>query len=209
MATGRTLSLAAIFWVAGSCQVVISQSAQPNDPTVHAGQLNGILDRFAEERDRRYMDMFKGLASLMDQRFSDQATALAAASVASEKAISMAFAASERATTSALTSAKEAVAKAEIAADKRFERIDEISTQIKDLGLASLPRTEYASEFNVLQSRMEAIETEVSRIVGALLLVAAVLPLASGLVVFFVSKRFRDRDAAGPAPRRGYERDVS
>jgi hypothetical protein len=186
MATGRALSLAAIFWVPGSCQVVISQPAQANDPTIHAGQLANIMDKFAEERDRRYTDMFKGLSDLMNQRFTDQATALSAASVASEKAIQNAFLSSERATTMALTSAKEAVAKAEIAADKRFERIDEISAQLKELGAISLPRTEYAAAGITIQGRMEIIEAEVSRMVGALLFVSALAPVLSGLVVFFV-----------------------
>ena len=178
-----------------------------NDPTIHVGQLNSILDRFVEERDRRYMDMFKGLTTLMDQRFTDQQTALAAASVAGEKAIQSAFLASERATTMALTSAKEAVQKAEISADKRFERIDEIARQIKELGSASLPRTEYAPEFLVVQSRMEAIETEVSRIVGALLLVSAMVPFGSAVVVFFVSKRARERETVGAPPHRGFMRE--
>ena len=204
MVAGKTLSLAAIFWMA-ACQVVFSQQAQANDPTVHAGQLASIMEKFADERDRRYMEQIKGLATLMDQRFSDQAVALTAASVASEKAIQSAFAASERATTSALTSAKEAVQKAEISSDKRFEIIDEIRGQLKDLGQVSLPRTEYASEFVVLQARMEAIESELAKIVGALILVAAMVPVVSAGVIFFISKRGRERGENGPPPRRGDE----
>src|ERR1017187_4921337 len=100
----RALPLAAIFWML-ACPVAFSQAAQANDPTIHAGQLSSIMDKFAEERDRRYTDELKALTVLMDQRFVDQAVALAAASVASEKAIQNAFAASERATTSALASA--------------------------------------------------------------------------------------------------------
>jgi hypothetical protein len=194
---GRALTLSAIFWIAGSCQVVFSQPAAANDPTIHAGQLSVIMDKFAEERDRRYMDMFRGLSDLMNQRFADQAVALTAAGVASEKAIQAAFAASEKATTSALTSAKEAVQKAEMSADKRFEAVDEIRSQLKEQALVALPRTEYASEFAILQSRMEAIETEVSRMVGALLFISALAPVLSGLVVFFVVRRGNRSLSAG------------
>ena len=200
---GRSLFLAFIFCAAGSCQVAFSQSAPANDPTIHAGQLALIMDKFAEERDRRYMDMFKGLEELMNQRFSDQAVAVTAANVASEKAIQAAFAASEKATTAALTSAKEAVQKAEISSDKRFEVIDDIRSQIKELGALSLPRTEYVAE----QTRMEAIETELARIVGALLLVSALVPIGSAVVVYFISKASRERELehqrAGPPPHRG------
>jgi len=160
------------------------------------------MDKFAEERDRRYMDMFKGLTDLVNQRFSDQAVAVAAAFAANEKAIQAAFAANEKATAAALASAKEAVMKAEISADKRFESVNEFRGQLKDQAATLLPRTEYTSELLALHARMEGVEGELSKLVGALLLVSALAPLLSGLVVFFVTKRDREqrvRDAVNHA----------
>ena len=61
------------------------------------------------------------LKSLMDERHATQSKALDAAFVAAEKAVQV-----------ALESAEKAVSKAELAADKRFESVNEFRATLQD-----------------------------------------------------------------------------
>src|ERR1700730_3038561 len=125
-----------------------------------------LLERFANERDKRYSEMFKTQKDMSDQRFADQAIAISTAFAANEKAITAAFAANEKlvtaafnanekATAMALASAKEAVAKAEAASEKRFESVNEFRGQLRDQAASFITRDEYSIQLKSITDKLD------------------------------------------------------
>jgi hypothetical protein len=103
-----------------------------------------------------------------------------------ERANGQRFDAQERAVSAALAAAKEAVAKAEMAAEKRFDSVNEFRNTLKDQQQTLLPRAEAAVQFKTTQDRLESIEGRLrllqGRSEGANWLWSIVLGLA-GLVL--------------------------
>ena len=125
-----------------------------------------LLERFANERDKRYSEMFKTQKDMSDQRFADQAIAISTAFAANEKAIMAAFAANEKlvtaafnanekATAAALAAAKEAVAKAESASEKRFESVNEFRGQLRDQAASFITRDEYSIQLKSITDKLD------------------------------------------------------
>ena len=129
----------------------------------------------------------------MEAGFASQAVAVQAAFAAQEKAIAAAFAAQEKATAAALAAAKEAVAKAEVASDKRFESVNEFRGQLKDQATTFMPRTEYISDHLMIISRLDAVDSTEAKIIGGLIFAATLLPILSGITVFFVTRKDRSK----------------
>lgn len=82
-----------------------------------------------------------------------------------EKRNGQRFEAQEKAVASALQAAKEAVAKAEIAAEKRFDSVNEFRAQLSDQAGTFMPRLEaeqriaqQAEKLDALASRMDSRE---------------------------------------------------
>lgn len=71
------------------------------------------------------------------------------------------FEAQEKAVNSALIAAKEAVTKAETAAEKRFDSVNEFRGQLKDQASTLMPRTETESRLNGLEDKIGSITTTV------------------------------------------------
>lgn len=179
--------------VVASLFVFGAHSEPTIDPVVRSSDLRDVLQKFDSERDRRYTESFTSLQRAMEAGFASQAVAVQAAFAAQEKAIAAAFAAQEKATAAALAAAKEAVAKAEVASDKRFESVNEFRGQLKDQAGTFLARPEYLSEHLTLLSRLDAIENAEARIIGGLILATTILPILSGIVVFFITRKDRGR----------------
>ena len=91
------------------------------------------IDRFLEERDRRY-----------DTRFEGQEKAVAAALAAADKQVTTAFAASEK-----------AVLKSEEAQREYNIRSNEFRGQLDDQAKTLMPRTEALSRFDAIDKRSE------------------------------------------------------
>jgi hypothetical protein len=101
------------------------------------------IDRFLEERDRRYTE-----------RFEAQNAALNAAFLAADKAVQ-----------AALLAAEKAVIKAEVAAERRFESVNEFRGQLADQAKTFLPRQEYDVQHAALAKGLaERLEAESRRI---------------------------------------------
>ena len=82
------------------------------------------------------------------------------------------FKAQEKAVHAALTAAKEAVSKAEIAAEKRFDSVNEFRRTLADQTSTFIPRPEYTQRLNSIDEKINAI----TRIcVGAVMLGIAVI----------------------------------
>ena len=135
------------------------------------------------ERDRRYAERFKALEDMVNQRFSDQGVAVAAAFAANEKAIQAAFASNEKATAAALAAAKEAVVKAETATEKRFESVNEFRGQLKDQASTLTPR----DETKMMEIRLNRLETAQAEVIGVVVFVGALVPI----VVVVIAWRLR------------------
>ena len=93
------------------------------------------IDRFLEERDRRYTE-----------RFEAQNAALNAAFLAADKAVQ-----------AALLAAEKAVIKAEVAAERRFESVNEFRGQLADQAKTFLPRQEYDVQHAALNDKVDAL----------------------------------------------------
>ncbi len=66
------------------------------------------------------------------------------------------FEAQEKAVTAALDAAKEAVAKAETAAEKRFDAVNEFRAQLADQASTFMPRNEYNVQYQSLNEKIDA-----------------------------------------------------
>ena len=67
------------------------------------------------------------------------------------------FDAQEKAVNSALTAAKEAVAKAEIAAEKRFDSVNEFRKTLSDQTGTFIPRPEYTQRLDSIDEKINSI----------------------------------------------------
>jgi hypothetical protein len=191
----RRFAPLALFIFLGGLLVAIAR-AEPaiNDPVVHSSEFRDVLQKFDNERDRRYSESFTSLQKAMDAGFTAQAIAVQAAFAAQEKAIAAAFAAQEKATAAALAAAKEAVAKAEVASDKRFESVNEFRGQLKDQASTFVLHSEYLSDHAAVVSRLDAVDSTEAKIIGGLIFAATLLPIVSGITVFIITRKDRRRD---------------
>jgi len=82
----------------------------------------------------------------------------------------------------ALDASQAAVNKAEHATEKRFESVNEFRQQLSDQAGTFMPR-------ELAENRLAAIERWQSKMVGALALAVVLMPLVTGLVVFFLTRR--------------------
>jgi hypothetical protein len=172
--------------------MVATPHAWANPPEPPAAINKEDPQKFSDERDRRYMEMFRGITETINQRFSDQAVAVTAAFAANEKAIHAAFDANEKYNTAILASAKEAVQKAEAATEARFASVNEFRAQLKDQASTLLPGEEFATQLRGVDDRLTRIESAQSEITGGLLLVVALIPIAAGLIVWSLRRKLRD-----------------
>jgi hypothetical protein len=96
------------------------------------------------------------------------------------------FAAQEKAVKDALTGSEKAVAKAEIAAEKRFDSQNEFRAQLADQAGTFIPRLEAEARISALEKSLSIIDNWRSRATG----VAAVLILFSGVIGAAIAKAF-------------------
>lgn len=87
-----------------------------------------------------------------DQRFADGETAVRAALLAQKELATM-----------ALTNAERAVAKAEAAAEKRFEAVNEFRATLGDQQRTLMPRAEAEIELGALKVMVEKLETRLAQ----------------------------------------------
>ncbi len=92
---------------------------------------------------------------LSNQRFQDQAVAVAAALAAQEKAVM-----------AALTAADRAVTKAELAAERRFEGVNEFRGQLSDQAATFISRAEALLQIQTNADKIDALATRIDRTEG-------------------------------------------
>src|SRR5688500_19113191 len=83
-----------------------------------------------------------------------------------KKALDAAFQAAEKAVATALMSAEKAVTKAEIAANSRFEAVNEFRGQLSDQAGLFMPRTEAMALFSALSDKLDAIDKRADKAEG-------------------------------------------
>jgi hypothetical protein len=103
--------------------------------------LMGVMN----ERDRAYQ-----------HRYEAQEKAVAAALLAQERLSQTSFASQEKAVAAALTAAQSAVNKAEVAAEKRFDSVNEFRAQLADQAATFLPRAEFDRAIGSLSEKLDA-----------------------------------------------------
>ena len=109
---------------------------------------------------KRYFDaVILGQTELMTISFAGRDKAVEAAFIAQEKAVSAALVQQEKAVAAALAAAKEAVLKAEVAADKRFEAVNEFRGQLTDQNKTFATRV----DFENLKEQLNKLENMQSR----------------------------------------------
>jgi hypothetical protein len=75
------------------------------------------------------------------------------------KALDAAFLAADKAVQAALSSAKEAVAKAETAAERRFENVNEFRAQLADQAATFMPRVEAEARMTTIRELVDELRT--------------------------------------------------
>jgi hypothetical protein len=106
------------------------------------GQL-GHLQRQVDQRFEASKETLVALKVMLDERYATQTKALDAAFKAAEQAVAVALANAEKATV-----------KAEMAADKRFDAVNEFRQVLTDQTATFLPRTEYDAARTALSDRI-------------------------------------------------------
>jgi len=128
-------------------------------------QIERREDALREEIDKRHA-----------QRFADQ-----------QRAVDAALAAQEKATSAALADAQRAVLKAESAAERRFEGVNEFRQTLSDQATHLMPRAEVQIELASLRGKIaDLVNLQQTLIAG---LTEKIVGVESGLA------RFRDREA--------------
>jgi len=117
------------------------------------------------------------LVTLLDERYRSQTTAIDAALAAQQAAMISGFAGTERAAQAGLSAAREASDKAEKAADKRFESVNEFRGQLTDQAATFINRAEYSVQHNALN---EKVDSMAERVVQLELRLTSRLDLAMG-----------------------------
>lgn len=82
---------------------------------------------------------------------------------ADQIALQAALVAQEKAVAAALTAAKEAVNKAEMAAEKRFESVNEFRGQLADQTATLMPRTEYDTAHQAVIEKIDSLTDRMNR----------------------------------------------
>jgi hypothetical protein len=113
--------------------------------TIH-DELDGQLGHLQRQVDQRFeasKETLVALKVMLDERYATQTKALDAAFKAAEQAVAVALANAEKATV-----------KAETAADKRFDAVNEFRQTLTDQASTFLPRTEYDAARTALSDRI-------------------------------------------------------
>lgn len=104
--------------------------------------LLAYVDRILQERDERYRELIRAVERSMEQGFIEK----------------------EKAVNAALTAAKEAVAKAETAAEKRFDNQNEFRAQLADQATLFIPRREAEQGQQRNAEKIEATDRRVAEV---------------------------------------------
>lgn len=110
--------------------------------------LHALVRLWMSEKDRRDEDLRHEKDRRDEQRFEAQQLALRDALIAQEKAVN-----------AALQAAQQAVTKAEIAAEKRFDNVNEFRGQLADQAANLMPRNEATVLFKSLDERVNKLES--------------------------------------------------
>jgi hypothetical protein len=102
------------------------------------------------------------------QRFEAQSDALAAAFLSQQTAMQTALKTAQEAVQAALAAADRAVSKAELAADKRFEALNELRQMLNDMVATLFPRTEAVQQFKTVSEKIEGNAKRIEIIEGRL-----------------------------------------
>jgi len=135
---------------------------------VWADSLSGVVEasRVAMQAIKAAVEASQVAADLRyQQRFEAQSDALAAAFLSQQTAMQTALKTAQEAVQAALAAADRAVSKAELAADKRFEALNELRKMLNDMVATLFPRTEAESRFKAVAEKIEAqSKTQIDKI---------------------------------------------
>jgi len=85
-----------------------------------------------------------------------------------EKSIALTLSALERSNNAALTAAKEAVIKAEVAAEKRFDSVNEFRNTLKDQQGTLATKTDMDTRFRYVEQKLAEIDARLNKTSGGL-----------------------------------------
>jgi hypothetical protein len=83
-----------------------------------------------------------------------------------DKAYNQRFDAQEKAVAAALAAAKEAVAKAETAAEKRFDAVNEFRSTLKDQQATLMPRSEVVTLLHALDEKVQNNDVRINQVIS-------------------------------------------
>jgi hypothetical protein len=126
-----------------------------------SGETEASVSGWTVDTLREYiMQRLTDMRGMLDERYATQTKALDAAFLAQQTAMRTALEAAEKAVQAALVSAGTAVVKAEVAAEKRFESVNEFRAQLTDQAATFVSRVENDTRLGALA---EKLDTETKR----------------------------------------------
>ena len=111
--------------------------------------------------DRRFEGLHEDLKASVGQRFVDADLRYQQRFDAQTNALEAALAAAKEAVKTAMSAAEKATTKAEVAADKRFEGVNEFRAQLADQAGTLMPRTEAEQRISALAEKIADMRTSI------------------------------------------------
>lgn len=153
------------------------------DPTL-------LTNAAIEQVTLQYRRELSSLRELLDSKISNLGQLLDERYATQTKALDAAFRAAEQAVAVALANAEKATIKAETAAERRFESVNEFRKALTDQTATFLPRPEYLTAHKALEDRLTIVN---ERLASLELRLTSRLDTASGTVAGEVAQRGEQR----------------
>jgi len=148
--------------------------------------------------ERRFVERSDETQLREQQRFESSGVALAAASVAAEKAIAAALSAADRSVQNALAAASASVSKSDQSTERRFEAVDAIRMTLAEAQTKLMPRIESEARLQSVVEKVSDLSTRFENVVGRhagqassqttlITLLALGVSVVIGMISFFAS----------------------
>ncbi len=130
---------------------------------IHLESMIENLRLAIDEKDSRYQSKFDATQAAINAMFEEKDLRYQQRFVAAELAVKDALVAQKEAVAAALAAADRGVTKAEVAAEKRFESVNEFRNTLKDQQAELMPRLEAAVMFRAINEKLDVLTTRIDK----------------------------------------------
>ncbi len=130
---------------------------------IHLESMIENIKTLVEEKDSRYQAKFDATQAAINAMFEEKDLRYQQRFVAAELAVKDALVAQKEAVAAALAAADRGVTKAEVAAEKRFESVNEFRNTLKDQQAELMPRAEVNVIINSINDKLNLVTARIDK----------------------------------------------